>query len=73
MRANNIYVVGFTYSTNFPTVNALFPTSNGGEEAWVAKIASSGNFTPSTPRTWEALNPIARRQSASMERATPMW
>ena len=40
--ANNIYVVGFTYSTNFPTVNALQGTSNGGEEAWVAKIASSG-------------------------------
>ena len=40
--SNNIYVVGFTYSTNFPTANALQPHSNGGEEAWVTKIASSG-------------------------------
>jgi autotransporter-associated beta strand protein len=40
--SSNIYVVGFTYSTNFPTVNALQPTAGGGQDAWVAKIASSG-------------------------------
>ena len=40
--SSNVYVVGFTYSTNFPTANALQPNSNGGEEAWVTKIASSG-------------------------------
>ncbi len=40
--SNNIYVVGFTYSTNFPTANAVQPKSNGGQDAWAAKIASTG-------------------------------
>ena len=40
--SSNVYIGGFTYSTNFPTLNALQATASGGQEAWVAKIASSG-------------------------------
>ncbi len=40
--SNNIYVVGFTDSANFPRLNGLQSTSGGGQDAWVAKIASSG-------------------------------
>ena len=40
--SNSIYVVGFTYSTDFPTLNAVQSAPKGGQEAWVAKIASSG-------------------------------
>jgi hypothetical protein len=52
--ANNIYVTGFTSSTNFPTTNAFFTTGlNGGlfkkggkkyfaYDAFVAKLAPSG-------------------------------
>ena len=40
--SDNIYVVGFTDSTNFPVKNAFQATSGGGQDAWVAKIASSG-------------------------------
>ncbi|HEV8059517.1 MAG TPA: SBBP repeat-containing protein, partial [Gemmataceae bacterium] len=46
--SNNVYVVGFTYSTNFPTMNPLQATLDGGEDAWVAKIASSGSLIYST-------------------------
>lgn len=39
--AANIYVAGFTYSTDFPTVNALDPTYTGNEKAFVAKMVAS--------------------------------
>jgi hypothetical protein len=47
--AGNAYVTGFSASTDFPTVNPIQPTNNGGGDAFVAKISSntggSQNFT----------------------------
>jgi hypothetical protein len=34
-----VYVTGVTYSTNFPTANALQPTLRGSSNAFVAKIS----------------------------------
>jgi hypothetical protein len=41
-RAGNTYVTGWTDSTDFPTVNALQPTSHGGSDAFVTKINANG-------------------------------
>ena len=41
--AGNAYVTGFTASTDFPTVNAIQPTSPGLGDAFVTKINASGN------------------------------
>jgi hypothetical protein len=41
--ANNAYVTGFTYSTDFPTVNARQPRFNfGNNDAFVTKISADG-------------------------------
>jgi hypothetical protein len=37
------YVVGFTSTTDFPTVNALQPTSRGPSDAFVTKVSPQGN------------------------------
>ena len=37
--AGNAYVIGYTNSTNFSTVNPLQPTNHGSQDAFVAKIA----------------------------------
>jgi hypothetical protein len=37
------YVVGTTYSTNFPTKNALYPTLNGLSDAFVTKFSAAGS------------------------------
>ena len=38
-KAGNIYLTGYTASTNFPPVNALYPSKGGGtHDAFVAKI-----------------------------------
>ena len=37
------YVVGETFSTNFPVKNALYPTLNGAQDAFVTKFSPSGN------------------------------
>src|SRR5260370_448289 len=39
----NAYVTGETQSINFPTVNALQPSSGGGTDAFAAKINASGS------------------------------
>ena len=39
--SSNIYVTGFTFSTNFPTLNAFQPTNGGSGDAFVAKINPS--------------------------------
>lgn len=39
--AGNIYVSGQTSSTNLPLVNALYPASGSGRQAFVAEVASS--------------------------------
>jgi hypothetical protein len=36
-------VTGMTYSSNFPTVNALYPTINHWDEIFVLKLAPAGN------------------------------
>jgi hypothetical protein len=42
--AGNAYVVGQTFSTNFPTMNALQPSYGGGpDDAFVTKIDPSGS------------------------------
>jgi|HubBroStandDraft_6_1064221.scaffolds.fasta_scaffold17757_2 hypothetical protein len=41
--SGNVYMTGFTHSTNFPTAHALQPTNHGGADAFVAKINASGN------------------------------
>jgi hypothetical protein len=39
---NNVYVTGFTYSTNFPRANPIQSVSQGGREAFIAKLDSTG-------------------------------
>jgi hypothetical protein len=41
--AGNAYVIGYTESSNFPTVNALQPNLAGQYSAFVAKINASGS------------------------------
>jgi hypothetical protein len=41
----NFYFAGLTSSTDFPAVNALQPTSNGGDDAFITRIhAGGGSF-----------------------------
>jgi hypothetical protein len=37
-----VYVLGFTTSTDFPNVNAVQPTYNGGQDMFVAKLTPDG-------------------------------
>jgi hypothetical protein len=41
--SGNAYVTGYTLSTDFPTMNALQPTSGGGLDAFVTKINPTGS------------------------------
>jgi hypothetical protein len=41
--AGNATVVGLTGSSNFPTVNALYPTSSGIQDAFVTRLNAAGN------------------------------
>ena len=45
--AGNIYASGFRNQTNFPTLNALFPTTNGSSDCWIAKFGEIVIVTPS--------------------------
>ena len=38
------YVTGYTYSTDFPTVNAYQASKKGGEDAFVTKLNDKGNM-----------------------------
>jgi Bacterial Ig-like domain (group 3)/Beta-propeller repeat len=43
-RMGNAYVTGYTFSTNFPTINAVQPAYGGGNsDAFVAEINSTGS------------------------------
>lgn len=39
----NAYIIGTTSSSDFPTLNALQPTLNGAQNAFVTKLNSAGN------------------------------
>jgi hypothetical protein len=41
--AGNTYVTGYTYSPDFPPVNALYPNLWGDQDAFITKISSSQN------------------------------
>ena len=41
--SGNVYVTGFTESTNFPTLNPFQATSGGGKDAFVTKLNPTGN------------------------------
>ena len=41
--AGNAYVTGYTSSTDFPTASALYGSSSGTPDAYVAKLNASGN------------------------------
>jgi hypothetical protein len=38
----NTYIAGYTYSTNFPTQSALYGTSGGGQDCFVAALDAAG-------------------------------
>jgi len=68
--ANEVYVTGFTSSTNFPTVSPLQITNGGGSDAFVAKLNSAGSAflystylggsgNENTASTVTSTNPIA--------------
>ena len=42
-RDGNAYVAGITASLDFPTVNALQPTSTGGTDAFITKVSPDGS------------------------------
>ncbi|HEX7181457.1 MAG TPA: SBBP repeat-containing protein [Thermoanaerobaculia bacterium] len=46
--AGNVWVAGWTDSPDFPTRNALQPSSAGGRDAFVTKLSASGSFVFST-------------------------
>ena len=41
--SGNAYVMGITYSTDFPTVNAKYPHLWGAQDAFITKIADGGS------------------------------
>ncbi len=45
---DNIYITGFTISSNFPTASPYQAANGGGQDAFVAKISSAGTLTYST-------------------------
>jgi uncharacterized repeat protein (TIGR01451 family) len=51
--SGNAYVTGYTFSTDFPTANALQPNSGGGIDAFLAKIVATADLqlTNSAPST----------------------
>jgi hypothetical protein len=41
--AGDVYLTGFTSSTDFPTLNAIQPANNGGFDAFVTKVDPAGD------------------------------
>jgi hypothetical protein len=41
--SGDAYVTGLTFSSNFPTHNAMQPTNAGGDDAFVTKLSPAGN------------------------------
>ncbi len=46
--SGNVYITGFTGSTNFPTVNPYQPTNHGTPDAFVTKFNANGTVAYST-------------------------
>jgi hypothetical protein len=47
--AGNIYITGYTASTNFPTTNGVYQANNaGGNDAFITKFNSDGSLVYST-------------------------
>jgi|SRR5579871_885719 len=46
--SGNAYVAGYTYSSNFPTMSAFQNSNRGVENAFVAKLSTSGGLVYST-------------------------
>src|SRR5262249_8285259 len=44
----NAFVAGYTFSTNFPTLNASQPTKAGAWDAFVTKVSADGKLAFST-------------------------
>jgi PKD repeat protein/methionine-rich copper-binding protein CopC len=44
----NIYITGYTQSSNFPTINAYQPTFNGTSDVFLSKFSSNGTLIYST-------------------------
>lgn len=47
-RDGNVYVVGLTSSSNFPTKNAVQATRGGGDDAYIVKLSPTGEIIYST-------------------------
>jgi photosystem II stability/assembly factor-like uncharacterized protein len=41
--SKNIYLTGYTYSTDYPTQNAIYPTKSGAADAFVTKLSAVGS------------------------------
>lgn len=41
--SGNVYVTGYTQSTDFPVANAIYGTSSGNKDAFVSKLNASGS------------------------------
>ena len=49
--SENAYVTGTTNSSDFPTVNALYPDLWGGQDAFIVKISDSPSVEPTIAQT----------------------
>ncbi len=49
--SGNIYVAGFTYSSDFPTVNPIYPNLWGQTDAFIVKISDSPALNPVIAQT----------------------
>ncbi len=45
---NNVYITGYTYSSDFPTLNAYDSTYNGNKDAFIISFLSNGSLRWST-------------------------
>jgi hypothetical protein len=60
---NNVYVVGNTATTDFPTRNPIQPTNNGASDIFIAKIA---DVAPNQPPSAEAGGPYTVNEGGNI-------
>jgi hypothetical protein len=63
--SGHVYVVGGTFSTNFPTLNPYQPANGGGEDAFIVKL---GEFSPTPTST---ATPTSTPSATATATATP--